>query len=163
MNGKPKESKSTISSIFYSTWLFLLLITLPVMIPLTFVLGPFLGIILKKDTKYVKRYFHYVGRGFQCIWESHKRGTFWRTFKINYVYPKGYIESRLKKRRGKCLRCGKCCQDLKCPLLEWDAKNKKWNCDIYDHAMWSTCGCSKFPLNQEDIDMYNCKGFWFEE
>lgn len=86
-------------------------------------------------------------------------------------------------RKGKCKRCGKCCQwrylikdvplkikiilvllnpifliKSKCPHLGFD-KNGKAYCKIYDHRPWF---CRAFPAEPADLVDKDC-GYYFEK
>ena len=63
----------------------------------------------------------------------------------------------LKKRKGKCKECGKCCKGC-----EYLTPNNL--CAIYDHRPW-WCRTS-FPVCKEDIllkEMSNCGYYWEDE
>jgi len=68
------------------------------------------------------------------------------------------IEKLLKLRKGKCLRCGKCCKLLfRCPMLS--EKSQDASCKIYKYR---TKVCKLFPMREtdlKDVD-YQC-GFSF--
>lgn len=58
-------------------------------------------------------------------------------------FDKDYIKNKLKKRTGRCKKCGKCCQD--CVYLD-----KKTNlCKTYENRPKLICYCD-FPLDKED-------------
>ncbi len=72
-----------------------------------------------------------------------------------------YVSSQLRKRRGKCLRCGRCCRLVfKCPFLK-TTKDGKTRCTIYTHR---SVQCKMFPIDKKDLKEVNflC-GYWFEE
>jgi hypothetical protein len=50
-----------------------------------------------------------------------------------------------------CANCGKCCQKIKCPLLEVNGQ-----CMGYDSFYWRYFNCGRFPTSQKEIDHYKC-------
>ncbi|MCX8158990.1 MAG: hypothetical protein N3D20_01725 [Candidatus Pacearchaeota archaeon] len=78
--------------------------------------------------------------------------------KIMLLINKDYVIKKIVKRRGKCLKCGKCC--IGCEYL-----NKKTRlCKVYkNRPNW----CHKdFPIDEFDKVVFgvrnNC-GYWFDE
>ncbi|HHV96177.1 MAG TPA: hypothetical protein GXX37_06840 [Clostridiaceae bacterium] len=51
-----------------------------------------------------------------------------------------------------CNQCTKCCQVLKCPLL--DTTNNL--CRSYNSFFWRYFACGRYPVSKEQIDFYNC-------
>lgn len=69
----------------------------------------------------------------------------WRRF--YYVFNKREIYHSLEKRKGNCLRCGRCCHaSFKCQYLEYD-ENGLSLCKVYDRKPHM---CSLYPYNSED-------------
>lgn len=69
----------------------------------------------------------------------------WR--RIYYVFNKQEIYTSIKKRKGNCLRCGRCCHaSLKCQHLEYD-ENGLSLCKVYDRKPRM---CSVYPYNEND-------------
>ncbi|MEW5768669.1 MAG: hypothetical protein AB1797_13845 [bacterium] len=70
---------------------------------------------------------------------------------------KKYLEEQLKRRQGKCQRCGACCQLVfRCPFLE--GKNK---CLIYENRL---AQCRAFPIDERCLkEVGNTCGFYFKE
>lgn len=63
---------------------------------------------------------------------------------------KNYLEKKLAKRKGECLKCGKCCRG--CKYL--DIKTKL--CKIYDDTPWF---CHKnFPIDKLDQKVFGVEG-----
>ncbi|MDP2646140.1 MAG: hypothetical protein Q8P24_14465 [Desulfobacterales bacterium] len=56
------------------------------------------------------------------------------------------------KHGASCHDCCKCCQKIKCPLLE----PKTLNCLSYDSLFWRYFNCSRYPASQVEIDRYQC-------
>lgn len=147
----------------YRIYAALVIIAWPVLAPLNYIIGPFLTYIKLKDPLYIRNYPEYVKRGFQNLFCLLKHGGMYRSFRNNYLLSKKKKELQLSKRRGKCLQCGECCRKIKCPFLEQDMMSKRWICMVHDRPTWRVSGCPLFPFNQEEVDQFGCKGFWFEE
>ena len=79
---------------------------------------------------------------------------------FNLLFNKNYVRKRLEKRKGKCKKCGRCCNG--CEHLV-DKKGKKL-CGVYDNRPFF---CYKqFPLDEIDKQIYGVDGkcgYWFEE
>ena len=59
---------------------------------------------------------------------------------------KNYVEEQLKKRKGYCKQCGKCCElAYKCFFLTQSRK-----CTVYHKGRPKQC--TTFPLDQKDLD-----------
>jgi hypothetical protein len=153
-----------ISSILYDVWFFFFCSILGyVLFPIISMIFPLWAYIEIRDKKYLRHYPTYAKRGLANSWELVKKNTGFRLIKNRFILPKGYVEKQLKKRKGKCLRCGKCCKGLKCPVVKWDTKKKQWVCEVYGKWFWNHVNCSTYPYNQKEVDLYDCKGFWFEK
>ncbi len=73
-----------------------------------------------------------------------------RRFFLTKLRP-DYVERSLAMRRGECNRCGLCCQlVVKCVFLRYE--NGLASCACYGKH---PPNCSKFPINQSDIDDVN--------
>lgn len=75
---------------------------------------------------------------------------------LNCFFYKNYIDEKIKKRKGECLKCGECCNN--CKFLD----GKTNLCLVYEKRPWF---CYKnFPLDELDKKVFcvkNC-GYWFE-
>lgn len=65
------------------------------------------------------------------------------------LFKKRYIAEALKKRKGSCKNCGRCCRVLffgffKCPLF--DADHNK--CKVYGEGMPKSC--KRYPFDRGD-------------
>ncbi len=68
---------------------------------------------------------------------------------VMQFFDKDYIKNKLTKRKGKCKKCGACCEG--CRFLE-----KTKLCKIYNKRPWM---CYKeFPLDEIDKWIWNVKG-----
>ncbi|RMF97836.1 MAG: hypothetical protein D6734_01210 [Candidatus Schekmanbacteria bacterium] len=86
------------------------------------------------------------------------KGTVRRYFLVRF--KKRYVEEQLKRRRGKCLQCGKCCEmSFKCPLL--DKSGNQLSCRIYKKGR--PLSCRLFPIDERDIeDVGGRCGYYFQ-
>lgn len=70
----------------------------------------------------------------------------WR--RMYYVFNKREVYSSLEKRKGSCMRCGRCCHaSFKCQHLTYD-ENGLSLCKIYDRKPRM---CSLYPYNENDF------------
>jgi hypothetical protein len=159
--------KKSFFSKLYKVHVFVFVLLVPLAFPIVAVIWPFWAYIELKEPRYIRHYPRYVKRGFVNMFQFFSKKSAWKTvlrsLKTQYFTSEEEIETQLKKRRGNCLRCGNCCTGPKCALLEWDDVKKQWYCPAHDHPFWGHIHCSKYPLNQEEVELYNCKGYWFEE
>jgi hypothetical protein len=83
------------------------------------------------------------------------KGQIRRLF-LNYVRP-SYVDDQLKKRKGDCKQCGKCCElAYKCPFLTESRK-----CIVYHKGRPKQC--TTFPLDKRDLeDITGECGYFFE-
>lgn len=57
----------------------------------------------------------------------------------------GYVQSRLRKRKGECHQCGWCCRLIfPCPML-----TRRGLCRIYYGRRW--LACKVFPIDERDL------------
>jgi len=59
---------------------------------------------------------------------------------------------------GECVQCGNCCMDRRCVFLE-AVDDNKYQCGIYHSPFRKLSNCGSFPLNQWDIDRYQCPSY----
>lgn len=70
----------------------------------------------------------------------------WR--RMYYVFNKREVYASLRKRKGNCLRCGRCCHaSFKCQHLAYD-ENGLSLCKVYDKKPLM---CSLYPYNESDF------------
>lgn len=75
-------------------------------------------------------------------------------------FEKEIVTSSLKRRRGECFQCGRCCKLVyRCPLLIGNQSTMK--CLIYNTVRpWQ---CRVFPLNTSDLADVNFRcGYYFD-
>ncbi len=84
------------------------------------------------------------------------RGKFRRLY-LTLLRP-GYVRRQRQRRRGECLRCGRCCRlAVRCPLLEGRDR-----CRIYGLAR--PRACTGFPVDERDLaDVDGRCGFYFAD
>lgn len=90
---------------------------------------------------------------------KHYRGKI-RRFYLSH-FRKDYIEDQLKRRKGICNMCGRCCQlGYRCIYLTDDNV-----CSVYQRHRWlRPVQCAAFPIDSKDMgemDNPQC-GFYFE-
>ncbi|MBN1105864.1 MAG: hypothetical protein JXL84_20815 [Deltaproteobacteria bacterium] len=56
------------------------------------------------------------------------------------------------KQGDSCGECGKCCRKIKCPFQD----KENGHCMSYDTFYWRYFNCGRYPLNQREIDLYEC-------
>lgn len=76
--------------------------------------------------------------------------------KVMQAVDKSYIDKKFAKRKGECLKCGKCCG--KCKHLDEGTKL----CRVYDERPWF---CHRdFPIDKMDQKVFGVRdcGYNFE-
>jgi hypothetical protein len=75
-------------------------------------------------------------------------------------FEKGLVASNLKRRRGECLQCGRCCKLVyRCPMLVGNKNSMR--CLIYNTGRPEQCRV--FPLNTSDLADVNFRcGYYFD-
>ncbi len=119
--------------------------------------------IASRDSYYVVHYFETIWNGLRTIVHAFRNGSWSRIFKYNVFTTPAYVEEQLGSRLGACTRCAKCCKMLKCDYLAYDRKTHEYYCSVYDTPYWIFGACGRYPIDQADIDAYNCPGFAFPE
>ncbi len=85
--------------------------------------------------------------------------TSWRGRLRRFIisnFAKKYVKKQLAKRTGECQLCGRCCCQRKCPFIFQDENT--WKCILHPAK---PANCHIYPVNQKDIEEYNCPGFSF--
>ncbi|MFO8006712.1 MAG: hypothetical protein R6V05_03155, partial [Candidatus Brocadiia bacterium] len=72
-------------------------------------------------------------------------------------FRRGYVSEQLKRRRGSCNGCGRCCELVfRCRFLTGDRR-----CRIYGRGR--PAACRFFPVDERDLtDVGGQCGYWFE-
>jgi hypothetical protein len=63
---------------------------------------------------------------------------------------------------GHCAQCGNCCLDRRCVFLEKKG-DAEYQCGIYHSPFRRFSNCGSFPLNQHDIERYECPSYFVPE
>ncbi|HVY61470.1 MAG TPA: hypothetical protein VHF22_07440 [Planctomycetota bacterium] len=132
---------------------------------LGFFLMPFWPIFVSigaRDAYYVNHYFETLWHCLRTMRNAIRNGSWGRIFKYNLADTR-QIEEQLGARMGACTRCAKCCKMLQCDYLAYDRKTHEYFCSVYDTPYWILGACGRYPIDQTDIDDYNCPGFAFPE
>jgi len=133
---------------------------------LGFLLMPLWPIFLSvgsRDAYYVNHYFETLWHSLRTLHNAYRNGSWARIFKYNLTKAPAWIEEQLGSRLGACTRCAKCCKMLQCDYLAYDKKTNEHFCSVYNTPYWFLGACGRFPVDQQDIDDYNCPGFAFPE
>jgi hypothetical protein len=135
-------------------------------IALGILLVPFWPIFMAveaKDAYYVNHYFLTLYHSLRTLRHSIQNGTWKRIFKYNLWTSAREVEERLGSRLGACTRCAKCCKMLQCTYLAYDQRSHEYTCSVYNTPFWIFGACGRYPIDERDIDDYNCPGFAFPE
>jgi hypothetical protein len=126
-------------------------------------LWPVFLAIEAREPYYVNHYFETIYNGLRTLWHAYKNGSVTRFVKYNIFTTPAYIEEQLGARLGACTRCAKCCKMLQCDYLAYNKKDREYYCSVYNTPYWIFGSCGRYPIDQQDIDDYNCPGFGFPE
>ena len=144
------------SNLFHTARLFVMACAFP--------LWPIFVSMTVGDWSFTRHYFKTL---FFLLKQSMPRvsghSSFFRMFKYNVFMRPKTLEAQLAKRQGSCTRCAKCCKALECIFLGWDAENSVPFCRVYNTRAWYFGTCSRYPIDQADIDDHGCPGFSFPE
>jgi hypothetical protein len=116
-----------------------------------------------RDPYYVVHYFETIWNCLRTLGHAIRNGSWARIFKYNVFTTAAYIEEQLGSRLGACTRCAKCCKMLKCDYLAYNKQSHEYYCSVYDTPYWIFGACGRYPIDQQDVDDYNCPGFAFPE
>lgn len=98
---------------------------------------------IKKINRIIQR-VHFITQKVDIFCSSLLFQT-WRRF--YYVFNKREVYNSLERRKGDCLRCGRCCHtSFRCQHLDYD-KNGLSLCKVYDKKPLM---CSLYPYNEKD-------------
>ncbi|HNY11008.1 MAG TPA: YkgJ family cysteine cluster protein [Candidatus Wallbacteria bacterium] len=78
-----------------------------------------------------------------------------------YYFSREQVKESLKKRKGECLGCGKCCQAVvPCPMLY--KSGPKLLCKIHQHKPYV---CHLYPVSGADFfpHLKHVCGYWFTD
>jgi hypothetical protein len=159
-SGDPLRPRRKLPNTRWGNFVFLLKVLAAV--PLVPLWPVFLS-IEARDAYYVNHYFETILHGLRTLYHAFKNGSWVRIFKYNIFTTPAYIEEQLGARLGACTRCAKCCKMLKCDYLAYNKKDHEYYCSVYNTPYWIFGACGRYPIDQSDIDDYNCPGFAFPE
>ena len=71
----------------------------------------------------------------------------------------GRVKQIPQEIQGQCVQCGNCCMNRKCVFLE-TVDAGKYQCGIYFSPLRKFSNCGSFPLNQYDIERYECPSYF---
>ncbi len=126
-----------------------------------FPLWPIFVAIEARDPWYCTHYFQTLWQSIRTLRNTLKTGSIRRMIKYNIVFSPEMVRHQLSVRQGACTRCGKCCKMLQCPYLGFNKEKSTYYCSVYNTKYWIFGSCGRFPLDQQDVDDYNCPGFSF--
>lgn len=119
--------------------------------------------IASKDAYYVNHYFETLWHSLRTLSNAIRNGSWGRIIRYNLFFSPRWVEERLAQRLGACTRCAKCCKMLQCEYLAYNKGSNEYFCSVYDTPYWIFGACGRYPLDQQDIDDYNCPGFAFPD
>jgi hypothetical protein len=119
--------------------------------------------IASKDPYYVNHYFETLWEACRTLVNAIKNRSIGRFLKYNVLMSTRFVEERLGERLGACTRCAKCCKMLQCEYLAYDKNSHEYFCSVYNTPYWIFGACGRYPVDQSDIDDYNCPGFAFPD
>ncbi len=116
-------------------------------------------------TRYYRYLFPVMGSFFHYFHRGSKIPGFFKNFVIPLRAPPAMIPDGKDLRLNPswtggpegCNGCISCCVQLKCPML--DRKSKK--CMSFGSFYWRYFNCGRFPVNQFQIDLYQCPKWVF--
>jgi hypothetical protein len=121
----------------------------------TLPLSPFVCAVLAGDARYLWRYFETLRRCAGMIRQMVRADVIARRILIE-LSPKVTLPDQHVV--GECTHCGKCCIHKSCVYLEFDAENKS-RCAIYNNWFWKKTSCGEYPVNANEIEVYDCPSF----
>ena len=125
-------------------------------IALTMPLWPLMLTIMTGQFKHTRRYFTTIRKGFTHYDALLKNRAVQRYFSEGTKVPKANIAENIG---GFCNHCGQCCLERRCMFLE--QKNaQEYLCGIYGTWLRDHTYCGAYPINQIDLDLYNCPTYY---
>jgi hypothetical protein len=126
-------------------------------------LWPVFVSIESRDAYYVNHYFETLYNCFRTLYHAIVNRSVLRIIKYNFFTTTAYVEEQLGSRLGACTRCAKCCKMLQCEYLAYNKQEHEYYCSVYNTPYWVFGACGRYPIDQSDVDDYNCPGFAFPE
>jgi hypothetical protein len=117
-------------------------------------LWPFLAAAVAGDLGYVRRYPATLR---QVV--RHIQGTLRARSVARFLLDKmGQRRTQRQQVLGACTHCGNCCLYRGCVFLSYDARGQS-RCGIYGGRVWKMLTCGDYPINREEIELYECPSF----
>ena len=125
-------------------------------IALTMPLWPLMLTVMTGQLKHTKRYFTTIRKGFTHYDALLKNRAVQRYFSEGAKVPKAAVAENMG---GFCNRCGQCCLERRCMFLE-KQNDSEYLCGIYGTWLRENTYCGTYPINQVDLDLYNCPTYF---
>jgi len=117
-------------------------------------LWPFLAAAVAGDLGYLRRYPATLR---QVV--RHIQGTLRARSVARFLLDKmGQRRTQSQQVVGACTHCGNCCLYRGCVFLSYDARGQS-RCGIYGGRVWKMLTCGDYPINREEIELYECPSF----
>ena len=117
-------------------------------------LWPFGAAAVARDFSYVRRYPATLRRAV-----LHVQGALRGHSVFRFVLEKlGQRKLRRDPMVGACTHCGNCCLYRGCLFLAYDAGGQS-RCRIYGGRVWKMLACADYPINSEEVVLYDCPSF----
>ncbi len=117
-------------------------------------LWPFLAAAVAGDLGYLRRYpatLRQVVRHIQGMLRARSLARF-------LLDKMGQRRTQRQQVLGACTHCGNCCLYRGCVFLSYDARGQS-RCGIYGGRVWKMLACGDYPINREEIELYECPSF----
>jgi hypothetical protein len=117
-------------------------------------LCPFLAAAVAGDLGYLRRYPATLR---QVV--RHIHGTLRARSVSRFLLDKmGQRRAQREQVVGACTHCGNCCLYRGCVFLSYDARGQS-RCGIYGGRVWKMLACGDYPINREEVELYECPSF----
>jgi hypothetical protein len=117
-------------------------------------LWPLVAAAVARDLSYVRRYPATLR---QVV--RHIQGTLRGRSVSRFLLEKmGLRRTQREQVVGACTHCGNCCLYRGCLFLSYDARGQS-RCGIYGGRVWKMLACGDYPINGEEIELYECPSF----
>jgi hypothetical protein len=117
-------------------------------------LWPFVATAVARDLSYLRRYPATLR---QVV--RHIQGTLRGRSVARFLLQKmGQRRTQREQVVGACTHCGNCCLYRGCLFLSYDARGQS-RCGIYGGRVWKMLACGDYPINGEEIELYECPSF----
>jgi hypothetical protein len=117
-------------------------------------LWPFVAAAVAGDLSYLRRYPATLR---QVV--RHIQGTLRGRSVARFLLEKmGQRRTQREQVVGACTHCGNCCLYRGCLFLSYDTRGQS-RCGIYGGRVWKMLACGDYPINREEIELYECPSF----